>query len=330
MSAAKSPWPIATAMSRGGQDGQRHGRAAASEDPQRRGAGVREPGAGQGRDACAGFAGWSARSCAGCRCVMSRRRSRRPSRSRSFSEHRVTDLRGQPRALPGVVPAWAGRAHGPPAHRRPRRIHSDRVVLLTDVPWRMVPAAGVWERLHRELRRRLNAAGLIDWTRDRRFKPHSRSSRGSDAPSPVDRGRPGSKHHCETPEALVAGSSPRAVIRSGRLAAAGMTPSTIRPLRGVLIGIYLLVAAGANLSSTERESSRRPSRLASLRTTRHARLSTVIRPLRRKSSSGQFRRVGACPVRRGCVLSKQRPLPLSHTSRRVAHPSRDCRSTGCR
>ena len=33
-------------------------------------------------------------------------------------------------------------------------------VLLTDVPWRMVPAAGVWERLHRELRRRLNAAGL--------------------------------------------------------------------------------------------------------------------------------------------------------------------------
>ena len=24
-------------------------------------------------------------------------------------------------------------------------------VLLTDVPWRMVPAAGVWERLHREL-----------------------------------------------------------------------------------------------------------------------------------------------------------------------------------
>ena len=59
--------------------------------------------------------------------VMSRRRSRRPSRSRSFPEHRVTDLRGQPRALPGVVPAWAGRAHGPPAHRRPRCIHSDRV-----------------------------------------------------------------------------------------------------------------------------------------------------------------------------------------------------------
>lgn len=155
----------------------------------------------------------------------------------------------------GWSSTWAARASTTASHS----LRSCRVA--DDVPWRMVPAAGVWERLHRELRRRLNAAGLIDWTRDRRFKPHSRSSRGSDAPSPVDRGRPGSKHHCETPEALVAGSSPRAVIRIGRLAAAGMTPSTIRPLRGALIGIYLLVAAGANLSSTERESSRRPSSL---------------------------------------------------------------------
>jgi transposase len=56
-------------------------------------------------------------------------------------------------------------------------------VLVTGVPWRMVPkeigcsgvtawrrlrdwqAAGVWERLHRELLRRLNAAGRIDWSR---------------------------------------------------------------------------------------------------------------------------------------------------------------------
>jgi transposase len=56
-------------------------------------------------------------------------------------------------------------------------------VLLTGVPWRMVPkeigcsgvsawrrlrdwqAAGVWERLHRELLRRLNACGQIDWSR---------------------------------------------------------------------------------------------------------------------------------------------------------------------
>ena len=56
-------------------------------------------------------------------------------------------------------------------------------VLLTGVPWRMVPkeigcsgvsawrrlrdwqAAGVWEHLHHELLRRLNAAGQIDWSR---------------------------------------------------------------------------------------------------------------------------------------------------------------------
>jgi transposase len=56
-------------------------------------------------------------------------------------------------------------------------------VLVTGVPWRMVPRqigcsgvtawrrlrewqrAGVWERLHRELLRRLNAAGRIDWSR---------------------------------------------------------------------------------------------------------------------------------------------------------------------
>jgi transposase len=75
----------------------------------------------------------------------------------------------------------------PPRTGRPRV--SDRAaftaivfVLVTGVPWRMVPkeigcsrvtawrrlrawqAAGVWERLHRELLRRLNAAGRIEWS----------------------------------------------------------------------------------------------------------------------------------------------------------------------
>jgi transposase len=57
------------------------------------------------------------------------------------------------------------------------------LVLKTGVPWRLVPRrigcsgatawrrlrewqrAGVWDRLHRELLRRLNAAGRIDWSR---------------------------------------------------------------------------------------------------------------------------------------------------------------------
>jgi len=77
-----------------------------------------------------------------------------------------------------------------PPQRTGRPCVSDRVaftaivfVLVTGVPWRMLPteigcsgvtawrrlrdwqAAGVWERVHRELLRRLNAAGQLDWSR---------------------------------------------------------------------------------------------------------------------------------------------------------------------
>src|SRR5215211_2181589 len=76
-----------------------------------------------------------------------------------------------------------------PPQRTGRPRVSDRVActailfgLVTGVPWRMVPteigcsgvtawrrlrdwqAAGVWERLHRELLRRLNARGRLDWS----------------------------------------------------------------------------------------------------------------------------------------------------------------------
>jgi transposase len=69
-------------------------------------------------------------------------------------------------------------------------------VLVTGVPWRMVPkeigcsgvtawrrlrdrqAAGVWERLHRELLRRLNAAGQIDWSRAIVDSSHIRALQG--------------------------------------------------------------------------------------------------------------------------------------------------------
>ena len=63
------------------------------------------------------------------------------------------------------------------------------LVLKTGVPWRLVPRrigcsgatawrrlrewqrAGVWDRLHRELLRRLNAAGRIDWSRGLSGRP---------------------------------------------------------------------------------------------------------------------------------------------------------------
>jgi transposase len=77
-----------------------------------------------------------------------------------------------------------------PAQRTGRPRVSDRAaftaimfVLVTGVPWRRVPkeigcsgvtawrrlrewqACGAWEALHREVLRRLNAAGQIDWSR---------------------------------------------------------------------------------------------------------------------------------------------------------------------
>lgn len=87
-------------------------------------------------------------------------------------------------------------------------------VLRTGVPWRLVPRqigcsgvtawrqlrewqrTGVWERLHRELLRRLNVANRIDWARGAVDSSHTRALQWAPpGPSPVDRARTGSKHH---------------------------------------------------------------------------------------------------------------------------------------
>lgn len=88
-------------------------------------------------------------------------------------------------------------------------------VLQTGLPWRLVPdeigcsgvtawrrlrdwqAAGVWAQLHRELLRRLNATGQLDWSVGVVDGSHIRALRGGSltGPSPVDRARTGSKHH---------------------------------------------------------------------------------------------------------------------------------------
>ena len=87
-------------------------------------------------------------------------------------------------------------------------------VLLTGLPWRLVPqeigcsgvtawrrlrewqAAGVWARLHRELLWRLNATGQLDWSVGVVDASRIRALRGGPltGPSPVDRARTGSKH----------------------------------------------------------------------------------------------------------------------------------------
>ncbi|MDV6291060.1 IS5 family transposase [Streptomyces sp. UP1A-1] len=60
--------------------------------------------------------------------------------------------------------------------------------------------AGVWQRLHEILLAELNAAARLDWSRCVVDSSHVRALKGGStrAPSPVDRGRAGSKHHLIT------------------------------------------------------------------------------------------------------------------------------------
>ncbi|WP_405688316.1 MULTISPECIES: IS5 family transposase [unclassified Streptomyces] len=65
--------------------------------------------------------------------------------------------------------------------------------------WRRLAAwneAGVWDRLHVVLLARLRAAKQLDWSRAVIDSPcEGRAAGPKSGPSPVDRARPGSKHH---------------------------------------------------------------------------------------------------------------------------------------
>ncbi|WST27773.1 IS5 family transposase [Streptomyces sp. NBC_01166] len=66
--------------------------------------------------------------------------------------------------------------------------------------WRRLAArneTGVWDRLHVVLLARLRAAKQLDWSRAVIDSSHVRAARRGpkSGPSPVDRARPGSKHH---------------------------------------------------------------------------------------------------------------------------------------
>jgi transposase len=92
-------------------------------------------------------------------------------------------------------------------------------VLTTGIPWEHLPmemgcgsgmtcwrrlrdwqAAGVWDRLHRVLLAKLNAAGKIDWSRAAVDSSTVRAVGAGEetGPNPTDRARPGSKHHVVT------------------------------------------------------------------------------------------------------------------------------------
>nr|WP_107307949.1 IS5 family transposase [Streptomyces europaeiscabiei] len=69
--------------------------------------------------------------------------------------------------------------------------------------WRRLTAwneACVWDELHLVLLRKLRAAGKLDWSRAviDSSPCQGRSARPKSGPSPVDRARPGSKHHVLT------------------------------------------------------------------------------------------------------------------------------------
>ncbi|MFF9642077.1 IS5 family transposase [Kitasatospora aureofaciens] len=92
-------------------------------------------------------------------------------------------------------------------------------VLYTGIPWEFLPQelgfgsgmtcwrrlrdwtdASVWQRLHEQLLAELHAADALDWSRAVIDGSHVRAMKGGPktGPSPVDRARPGSKHHLIT------------------------------------------------------------------------------------------------------------------------------------
>nr|WP_245738227.1 IS5 family transposase [Streptomyces sparsogenes] len=69
--------------------------------------------------------------------------------------------------------------------------------------WRRLAAwneAGVWDKLHLVLLKKLRSAKQLDWSRAVIDSSHVRAARPGpkSGPSPVDRARPGSKHHVLT------------------------------------------------------------------------------------------------------------------------------------
>jgi transposase len=92
-------------------------------------------------------------------------------------------------------------------------------VLKTGIPWEDLPcemgcgcgmtcwrrlrdwqADGTWDKIHRVLLDRLNAVGQLDWSRAIIDSSSVRAAYGGEGtgPNPVDRGKPGTKHHILT------------------------------------------------------------------------------------------------------------------------------------
>jgi transposase len=119
-----------------------------------------------------------------------------------------------------LLPAWTPSPKG--GHPRVddrRALTGILFVLKTGIPWEDLPcemgcgsgmtcwrrlrdwqADGTWDKIHRALLGRLRGADKIDWSRALIDSSHVRAAYGGDktGPSPVDRGKPGTKHHLIT------------------------------------------------------------------------------------------------------------------------------------
>ncbi|WP_405018052.1 IS5 family transposase [Kitasatospora sp. NBC_00070] len=115
-----------------------------------------------------------------------------------------------------VLPPWPERSPGPRPVDDRLCLQGILFVLFTGITWQQLPPelgfgsgqtcwrrlcrwteAGVFDQVHRILLAELNAAGRIDWTRACVDASHVRAKKGGAGvgPSPVDRGKSGSKHH---------------------------------------------------------------------------------------------------------------------------------------
>jgi transposase len=117
-----------------------------------------------------------------------------------------------------LLPRKERRFRSPGRKRLPDRLALQGIlfVLCTGIAWRALPAelgfgcgvtcwrrleewtrAGVWARLHALLLAELRAADRLDWSRAVVDSSQAQAKKRGAAtgPSPVDRGRPGSKHH---------------------------------------------------------------------------------------------------------------------------------------
>src|SRR5262245_25312103 len=116
-----------------------------------------------------------------------------------------------------ILPERTPRPKGgrPPVDDR-RALTGILFVLKTGIPWEDLPcemgcgsgmtcwrrlrdwqADGIWDRIHQVLLDRLRGADQIDWSRGIIDSSSVRAAYGGEAtgPSPVDRAKPGSKHH---------------------------------------------------------------------------------------------------------------------------------------